>query len=96
MAQWVKVLALQAREPEFSSRNPQAKETATSDLRNKTENRLLNKYNNFLIAMIKYFKGPDQVNPVILALEMQRQGDYCPIEAILVHITSLSPTRATL
>lgn len=62
---------------------------------NKTKSRLLNKHSNCLVAMIKYLMGPDQVVSVILALEMQRQGDYCPIEAILVHITSLSPTRAT-
>lgn len=47
---------------------------------NKTENRLLNKYNNFLVAMIKYLMGPDQVIPVILALEMQKQGDYSQLK----------------
>lgn len=89
MAQWVKVLTLQAREPEFSSGNPQGEEAATSDLQNKTKKtRLLNMHNNCLVAMIKYFLGPEQVIPVILALEMQRQRDYCPTEAILVHITS--------
>lgn len=94
MAQWVKVLALQAREPEFSSWNPQAKETATSDLQNKTENWLLNKYNSGCYDKILYgARSGNSCNPSIGDAEA---GDYCPVEAILVHITSLSPTRATL